>query len=51
MRARSLLTVLPLLAGDRQLPPTTVAALAAAYRYLRTVENRIQAMNDALSGG
>jgi glutamate-ammonia-ligase adenylyltransferase len=47
LRARSLLTVLPLLAGDRQLPPSTVAALAAAYRYLRTVENCIQAMNDA----
>ena len=47
LRARSLLTVLPLLAGDRQLPPGTVAALAAAYRYLRTVENRLQAMNDA----
>jgi len=47
LRARSLLTVLPLLAGDRQLPPRTVAALAAAYRYLRTVENYIQAMNDA----
>jgi len=47
LRARSLLTVLPLLAGDRQLPPSTVAALAAAYRFLRTVENRIQAMNDA----
>ncbi|HEX7238372.1 MAG TPA: bifunctional [glutamate--ammonia ligase]-adenylyl-L-tyrosine phosphorylase/[glutamate--ammonia-ligase] adenylyltransferase [Gammaproteobacteria bacterium] len=47
LRARSLLTVLPLLAGDRQLPASTVAALAAAYRYLRTVENYIQAMNDA----
>jgi glutamate-ammonia-ligase adenylyltransferase len=47
LRARSLLTVLPLLAGDRQLPPSTVTALAAAYRYLRTVENRLQAMNDA----
>jgi glutamate-ammonia-ligase adenylyltransferase len=47
LRARSLLTVLPLLAGDRQLPPSTVAALAAAYRYLRTAENYIQAMNDA----
>jgi [glutamine synthetase] adenylyltransferase / [glutamine synthetase]-adenylyl-L-tyrosine phosphorylase len=47
LRARSLLTVLPLLAGDRQLAPSTVAALAAAYRYLRTVENRIQAINDA----
>jgi glutamate-ammonia-ligase adenylyltransferase len=47
LRARSLLTVLPLLGGDRQLPASTVGALAAAYRYLRTVENRIQAMNDA----
>ena len=46
LRTRSLLEVLPLLAGDRQLPASTVAALAAAYRYLRTVENRIQAMND-----
>jgi glutamate-ammonia-ligase adenylyltransferase len=46
LRARSLLRVLPLLAGDRQLPERTVAALAAAYRYLRTVENRIQAQND-----
>ena len=47
LRARSLLTALPLLAGDRQLPPSTVAALAAAYRYLRTVENYLQAMSDA----
>jgi glutamate-ammonia-ligase adenylyltransferase len=47
LRARSLLAVLPLLAGDRQLPDATVAALAAAYRYLRTVENRIQAWDDA----
>ena len=47
LRARSLLTVLPLLAGDRQLPSSTVTALTAAYRYLRTVENCIQEMNDA----
>ena len=47
LRARSLLKALPLLAGDRQLPAETVAALATAYRYLRTVENRIQALNDA----
>ncbi len=47
LRERSLLRVLPLLAGDRQLPVTTVAALAAAYRLLRTVENRIQALDDA----
>lgn len=46
LRARSLLSVLPLLAGDRQLPDATVKALAKAYRYLRTVENRIQALAD-----
>jgi glutamate-ammonia-ligase adenylyltransferase len=46
LRTRSLLTVLPLLAGDRQLPESTVTALATAYRYLRTVENRIQALAD-----
>jgi glutamate-ammonia-ligase adenylyltransferase len=47
LRTRSLLAVLPLLAGDRQLSDSTVRALAAAYRYLRTVENRIQAFDDA----
>jgi glutamate-ammonia-ligase adenylyltransferase len=47
LRARPLLKALPLLAGDRQLPANTVSALVAAYRYLRTVENRIQALNDA----
>jgi glutamate-ammonia-ligase adenylyltransferase len=47
LRARSLLKVLPLLAGDRQLPDSTVTALATAYRYLRTVENRLQAFDDA----
>ena len=46
LRSRSLLKVLPLLAGDRQLADSTVAALATAYRCLRTVENRIQAFND-----
>jgi [glutamine synthetase] adenylyltransferase / [glutamine synthetase]-adenylyl-L-tyrosine phosphorylase len=46
LRTRSLLRALPLLAGDRQLPERTVTALIAAYRYLRTVENRIQAQND-----
>jgi glutamate-ammonia-ligase adenylyltransferase len=46
LRARSLLDVLPRLAGDRQLAEGTVAALAAAYRYLRTVENRLQAWSD-----
>jgi glutamate-ammonia-ligase adenylyltransferase len=47
LRSRSLLKALPLLAGDRQLPSAVVATLAAAYRHLRTVENRIQALNDA----
>jgi glutamate-ammonia-ligase adenylyltransferase len=47
LRERSLLRVLPLLAGDRRLPATTVATLATAYRLLRTVENRIQALDDA----
>jgi glutamate-ammonia-ligase adenylyltransferase len=47
LRTRSLLAVLPLLAGDRQLSEATVSALAAAYRFLRTVENRIQAFDDA----
>ncbi len=46
LRTRSLLGVLPLLAGDRQLPDSTVKALAKAYRFLRTVENRIQALAD-----
>jgi glutamate-ammonia-ligase adenylyltransferase len=44
LRTRSLLGVLPLLAGDRQLPDATVTALATAYRFLRTVENSIQAL-------
>jgi glutamate-ammonia-ligase adenylyltransferase len=47
LRARSLLKVLPLLAGDRQLPESTVKSLAAAYRHLRAVENRLQAFDDA----
>ncbi len=47
LRARSLLEVLPRLVGDRQLSASTVAGLEGAYRYLRTVENRIQAMTDA----
>ena len=46
LRARSLLEVLPLLAGDRQLTDSTVSALAGAYRYLRAVENRLQAFAD-----
>ena len=46
LRERSLMRVLPLLAGDRQLPENTVTALLAAYRLLRTVENRLQALAD-----
>ncbi|HEX5045923.1 MAG TPA: bifunctional [glutamate--ammonia ligase]-adenylyl-L-tyrosine phosphorylase/[glutamate--ammonia-ligase] adenylyltransferase [Gammaproteobacteria bacterium] len=46
LRTRSLLTALPLLASDRQLRDVTVTQLAAAYRVLRTLENRLQAMDD-----
>ncbi len=46
LRERSLLRVLVLLVGDRQLPESTVAALAGAYRLLRVVENRLQALAD-----
>jgi glutamate-ammonia-ligase adenylyltransferase len=46
LRTRALLETLPLLAGDRQLRDGTVRELAASYRFLRTLENRLQAMND-----
>jgi glutamate-ammonia-ligase adenylyltransferase len=46
LRTRSLLQALPLLASDRQLGQATVASLASAYRFLRTLENRLQAMDD-----
>jgi [glutamine synthetase] adenylyltransferase / [glutamine synthetase]-adenylyl-L-tyrosine phosphorylase len=46
LRERSLMRVLPRLAGDRQLPEGTVAALLEAYRHLRIVENRLQALAD-----
>ncbi len=46
LRERSLLRVLSLLVGDRQLPESTVAALGGAYRLLRIVENRLQAFAD-----
>jgi glutamate-ammonia-ligase adenylyltransferase len=46
LKTRSLLQALPRLAGDRQLPPDVVAGLAAAYRFLRTLENRLQALAD-----
>jgi glutamate-ammonia-ligase adenylyltransferase len=46
LRVRSLLQALPRLAGDRQLPQATVEQLAASYRFLRVLENRLQAMDD-----
>jgi [glutamine synthetase] adenylyltransferase / [glutamine synthetase]-adenylyl-L-tyrosine phosphorylase len=46
LRERSLLRVLGLLAGERQLPPSTVAKLVDAYRLLRVVENRLQSLAD-----
>jgi glutamate-ammonia-ligase adenylyltransferase len=46
LRTRSLLEALPRLAGDRQLPPEVVERLLAAYRFLRALENRLQALED-----
>src|SRR5690606_31486483 len=46
LRTPSLLEALPCLATERELGSDGVARLGAAYRYLRTVENRIQAMDD-----
>jgi [glutamine synthetase] adenylyltransferase / [glutamine synthetase]-adenylyl-L-tyrosine phosphorylase len=46
LRVRSLLQVLPRLAETRDLDGDAVAALGAAYRFLRTVENRLQAIDD-----
>ncbi len=46
LRTRSLLQALPRLAGDRQLPRGVVERLVAAYRFLRTLENRLQALED-----
>jgi glutamate-ammonia-ligase adenylyltransferase len=46
LRTPSLLAALPLLAEHGQLKPAAVAALLAAYRYLRTVEYRLQALED-----
>ena len=46
LRTPSLLEALPLLATERELGQSGVERLGAAYRYLRTVENRIQAMED-----
>ncbi|HEX6994023.1 MAG TPA: bifunctional [glutamate--ammonia ligase]-adenylyl-L-tyrosine phosphorylase/[glutamate--ammonia-ligase] adenylyltransferase [Gammaproteobacteria bacterium] len=46
LRTPSLLDALPLLATERELGPAAAERLGAAYRYLRTVENRLQAMDD-----
>jgi len=46
LQSRRLLDVLPQLGGQKLLGERAVAELAAAYRYLRVVENRLQEWND-----
>jgi glutamate-ammonia-ligase adenylyltransferase len=46
LQTRGLLAALSLLAGQKLLPATAVTELAAAYRFLRKVENRLQEWND-----
>jgi [glutamine synthetase] adenylyltransferase / [glutamine synthetase]-adenylyl-L-tyrosine phosphorylase len=46
LQTRGLLGALSLLAGQKLLPATAVMELAAAYRFLRKVENRLQEWND-----
>ncbi len=46
LKSRSLLQALPRLAGDRQLSPETVDELVTAYRFLRSLENGLQALED-----
>jgi glutamate-ammonia-ligase adenylyltransferase len=46
LQTPSILEALPLLAGGRLLSQTAVLELKAAYRYLRTLENRIQMLRD-----
>ena len=46
LQQRNLLTVLPLLVEHQILPPESADVLAKAYRFLRRVENIIQALND-----
>lgn len=46
LRARSLLGVLPLLASHAGYEEATTRTLGEDYRFLRTVENRLQAMDD-----
>jgi glutamate-ammonia-ligase adenylyltransferase len=47
LRQQSLLKVLPLLAGGRQLPADAVQELGRAYDFLRLLENRVQMLDDA----
>lgn len=47
LRRPSLLEVLPRLAGARLLPAAAVRELAAAYDFLRLLENRVQMLDDA----
>ncbi len=46
LRERSLLAVLPRIVQNRQLTESAATGLAAAYRFLRALENRLQAMQD-----
>ncbi len=46
LQSRALLRALDLLAGQKLLPAAAVSELAAAYRFLRRVENRLQERND-----
>ena len=46
LRTRSLLEALPLLAQAGQISAEVAERLITAYRYLRTVENRLQCMDD-----
>ncbi len=46
LQSRSLLTALPLIAGQKLLSAAAVAELSDSYRFLRRVENRLQERND-----
>ena len=46
LRTQSLLEVLPLLEGQKLLPPRVVAELRESYLFLRRLENRLQQRND-----
>jgi [glutamine synthetase] adenylyltransferase / [glutamine synthetase]-adenylyl-L-tyrosine phosphorylase len=46
LQTRRLLEALPLLAGQKLLPPSAVEELGDSYRFLRRVENRLQERND-----